>query len=133
MHPPFDDPDLTGLHVLIVDDEHVVAKSLGRLLQVWGAQVVGPAGSVAKALALLQGGGQIDFAILDVNLRGEMAFELAHVLSVRGTPFILATGYGVSDIPPHLAWAPLLQKPFDPTRLAQAIKAAADAAASAKS
>jgi hypothetical protein len=33
MHRPFDDPDLSGLHVLIVDDEHLVAKSLGRLLE----------------------------------------------------------------------------------------------------
>lgn len=124
MQAPFDDPDLSGLQVLIVDDEHVVAKSLGRLLKVWGAEVIGPAGSVAKARALLRGDRPVHVAILDVNLRGEMTFELADVLLARGIPFILATGYGPSEIPSRLAQAPLLQKPFDPASLAAAFEAA---------
>jgi CheY-like chemotaxis protein len=90
--------------------------------------VIGPAGSVAKALALLADGRPVDVAVLDVNLRGEMTFELADVMVARGVPFILATGYGVSDIPSRLAQAPLLQKPFDPASLAAAFKAAGEPA-----
>jgi len=64
-----EDPDLTGRHILLVEDEHMVAKSLTRLLDLWGAKIVGPAATVETAFALLRSTEQIDYGLLDVTLR----------------------------------------------------------------
>ena len=69
-----DDPDLTGQSILIAEDEPVVAKSLVRLLKIWGAAIVGPARTLDGAMALAMGSSRIDAAIIDVNLSGGMAF-----------------------------------------------------------
>jgi hypothetical protein len=36
-----EDPDLKGRCILLVEDDHMVAKSLARLLELWGAKIVG--------------------------------------------------------------------------------------------
>jgi DNA-binding response OmpR family regulator len=34
-----------------------------------------------------------DVAILDVNVKGELSFEIAHLLKQRGIPVVFLTGY----------------------------------------
>lgn len=75
-----EDPDLTGCHILLVEDEHMVAKSLARLLDLWGAKIVGPAPTVETAFALLRSTEKIDYALLDVTLREGTVFQLADAL-----------------------------------------------------
>jgi CheY-like chemotaxis protein len=116
-----DGPDLTGLRIAIVEDEHVVATSLARMLEILGAVIVGPVPTVARALALLRATARIDGAVVDLNLRGVMAFPVADALIARGVPFVFATGYGKSVIPEFYGTVPVLQKPYDPVELATAL------------
>ena len=60
---------LTGKRILIVEDEYFIAADLKRALAEAGAIVVGPAGTLASAQALVDD--DIDLALLDVNLDGE--------------------------------------------------------------
>ena len=87
---------LTDRRILVVEDEFLLMEDLCRDLQDAGAVVVGPAPSVAQALALIETEPAIDAAILDVNLGGEMAFPVADALQRRDCPFVFTTGYSDS-------------------------------------
>lgn len=102
---------LAGKRILIVEDEMIVAMLIEDILTDQGATVVGPAARVARALDLL-GQSEVDAALLDVNLAGEMTTPVAEELRRRGIPFAFATGYGVAGVPDGFAGQPLLQKPF---------------------
>jgi CheY-like chemotaxis protein len=54
-----------------------------------------------------------DAALLDVNLNGEMAWDVADVLKARGIPFAFSTGYDQTDmLPAHLVGTPVFAKPY---------------------
>lgn len=99
---------LEGRYVLVVEDEYMIAVDLARALEDLGATVIGPAASVADALALVAGESALDLAILDVNLGVEKVFPVAHDLRARGVPFIFATGYDQWLVPSAYADAPSL-------------------------
>jgi DNA-binding response OmpR family regulator len=120
-------PALEGARILIVEDEYYLADDLVRALGERGAEVVGPAATLDDA-ARLVGEGRIDCAILDINLRGKMAFPLAERLRSAGIPFLIATGYGRDAIPEEFRDVPHLQKPIEPARLVDLLpQAMADA------
>jgi DNA-binding NarL/FixJ family response regulator len=73
--------------VLLVEDEALIAMEVARGLAQSGYRVLGPASTVACALALLQGE-RPDVAILDVNIRGERVTPVARELSALGVPFV---------------------------------------------
>ena len=100
-----------GKRILVVEDEMIVAMLIEDILSDAGATVVGPAARVSRALDLL-GQEDVDAAVLDVNLAGEMTTPVAEELRRRGIPFAFATGYGVAGVPDGFAGQPLLQKPF---------------------
>jgi CheY-like chemotaxis protein len=113
---------LNGLRLLVVEDEALVAMLLEDALQGLGCAVVGPAGNVARALALLEHE-EVDLGLLDVNLGGgERSYPVAEALAERGIPFVFVAGYGASEVDRRFA-APVLQKPFDECQLVQAIAA----------
>ena len=125
-------------HVLLVEDEHIVAAALSRGLRVDGAKVIGPAATVSNALALIEAtpviaalgilygtliGGLlalieatpvIDGALVDINLRGIHAYDVVDALLARRVPIVLTTGYETSVVPSRYRDVPVLQKPFDP-------------------
>lgn len=103
---------MAGKRILVVEDEMIVAMLIEDILADAGATVVGPAARVARALDLLAEQDQLDGALLDVNLAGEITTPIAQVLRDRGIPFAFATGYGVAGVPEGFAGQPLLQKPF---------------------
>ncbi len=86
-----DRPERPPLLVLIVEDDPFIALELEDTLRGEGYYVLGPAYSVATALALLQ---QVDpdLAILDFNLNGKTVTPVAAVLSEHHIPFVLASG-----------------------------------------
>ena len=102
---------MAGKRILVVEDEMIVAMLIEDILMDGGATVVGPAARVARALDLLEEG-DVDAALLDVNLAGEMTTPVAQELRRRGIPFAFATGYGAAGVPEGFAGQPLLQKPF---------------------
>jgi DNA-binding response OmpR family regulator len=115
---------LRGRRVLLVEDEDLVAALVEDALREAGAAVLGPAATVAGALALLAASPERpDAAVLDVNLGGESCAAVADALAAQGVPFLLASGYGAPDLPPSHAGAPLLAKPFDTETLIAAVAA----------
>ena len=116
-----DENALIGLTVLVAEDEYVIATDLQAELIRAGAQVLGPVASLDGLMALIENGGRVDVAILDVNLQGERVFPAAEVLQQQGVPFVFATGYDQSIIPPCFKDILLCEKPVSLWALRQAI------------
>ena len=115
------EPDLTGRLILLVEDEFLVADTLSQMLEGLGAAILGPAATIERALAVLAGTDRVDFAVVDVNLRGERSYAVADALLERGIPFAFTTGYGASMIPERYRHAAVLQKPFGKAEMARAL------------
>lgn len=103
--------DLTGLTILVVEDEFFLADEIASALSAVGAQVAGPAGSVAAAMKIVEGDTMLHAALLDVNLVGEKVFSVADSLLQRGTPFVFATGYDADVIPERHRGTARIAKP----------------------
>ena len=112
---------LAGLRILVVDDDYIVASECGAVLRKHGAQVLGPVPDIARARASLFSETP-DCILLDINLKGDMAFDLARELVVRGIPIIFMTGYDSSVLPVSLRGRSLLQKPVETRQLIQALR-----------
>jgi two-component sensor histidine kinase len=98
--------------ILVVEDSFFVVTLLDRIFEDLGWQSVGPATRLADALQLASTG-TFDAALLDINLNGEMSWEVARVLAERGVPFVFSTGYDVKTVLPiHLAGTTVISKPF---------------------
>lgn len=85
---------LLGKRVLIVEDEALLALELQLAFEDEGAEVVGPALSLLKALETVAHTAEIDLAVLDVDLGGENIYPIAELLLQRGVPFVFHTGHG---------------------------------------
>jgi CheY-like chemotaxis protein len=97
---------------LIVEDEHVIATTVTEWLSEVGHIVVGPAGDMDTALALLAEKGA-DMALVDVSLAGApVGLKLAEMLEAQQIPFAFLTGYSASLFPVGLRHRPRLEKPF---------------------
>jgi CheY-like chemotaxis protein len=103
---------IAARRVMIVEDEALVALVLADQLADMGISVVGPCSSVAaaKSAALAN---ELDAAILDVNLGGELVYPVADLLATKGVPFIFVTGYGHESIDRRFAHNPILEKPVE--------------------
>jgi CheY-like chemotaxis protein len=116
-------PTLTGLEVFIVEDEWLISRLIEELLEELGCTVADSAGSVAEALAKLNSGVELDVAVLDVRLSGQLVFPVADVLASRNIPIVFATGYGTVDLPERYPGRPILHKPYGAGDLAEALMA----------
>ena len=98
--------------LLIVEDSYFVTVDLEAMCAAHGWEVVGPAARVEQAL-LLARTSDFDAALLDINLAGEMSWEVADVLTARGIPFTFTTGYDHATIlPARLSKANVVTKPY---------------------
>ncbi len=113
-------PDFTGLRVLVVEDEALVAMLVEDMLTDLGCTVVGPVSDLDEALAAVAAQ-EIDCAVLDVNLAGKPIFPVADALKAKGAPFAFASGYGEAGVREDHKSAPVLQKPFREADLARAL------------
>jgi CheY-like chemotaxis protein len=84
---------LAGAHILIVEDEFLVAMDFEDWLRREGRDVIGPVPRETKALALLEQD-RPDAVVLDLNLDGKLPVDLANTLVARQIPFVIVTGYG---------------------------------------
>lgn len=90
-----DENILKGCRVLVVEDETIVALDVCENLQDFGCEILGPAPSVAKALAVLETQTP-DVALLDENLDGEVVTPIAETLHRRNISFAVMSGYNRS-------------------------------------
>jgi PAS domain S-box-containing protein len=103
---------LAGTRVLVVEDEVLLTMMIETALGQAGAELIGPASTLAEAVSLSRTE-RLDAAVLDVNLNDEVAFPVADFLRERGVPFIFATGYAAeAAIPRHHRDIPRLSKPY---------------------
>jgi len=103
---------LSGNRVLLVEDEALVAMVMRDMLVELGFCVIGPYNRSAEAEAAARTE-DVDAAVLDINLDGEMAYSVADMLAARKIPFVFVTGYGAESIEPRFAHIPVLQKPIE--------------------
>jgi CheY-like chemotaxis protein len=97
--------------VLVVEDEVIVGMLVEDMLQELGYEVAALSTHLEQAVELARSS-DIDFAMLDLNLNGQMSYPVADVLRGREVPFIFATGYGAKILVPPYVGTPTLQKPF---------------------
>jgi len=102
---------LRGYRLLVVEDDYMIAADVAQRLEEIGAEVVGPAGSIEAALALIEADGTIDAAVLDVNLGTTRSDPVADALRAHNVPFVFVTGYDDVMLPPLYAEVPRCEKP----------------------
>ena len=98
------------LKALVVEDESIVAMDIENMLEEMGCVVVASVPRLVKALKLAATL-ELDLAVLDINIAGEVVYPLAFHLARRGVPFLFTTGYSTASLPPELRDRPLLRKP----------------------
>ncbi|OAF11697.1 response regulator [Bradyrhizobium neotropicale] len=114
---------LTGRRILVVEDEYFLADDIGRTLRAFGAEVAGPVGHIEDAIGILNDGGILDAAVLDVNIRSEMIFPVARELRTREVPFVFTSGYDRITIGTEFEDVPLWEKPIDIVAMARNLAA----------
>ena len=108
----------SGVTVLLVEDDFIVAFDMQTALEEQGARVIGPAASLDEARELIAND-RPSIAVLDVNLNGEYVFPLVEELLSREVPYVFATAYADDErlFPPQAKSAPRLAKPVQPNVL----------------
>ena len=115
---------ITGLSVLLVEDEFLIAIDAQEMLQEMGAASVDIAGTFEEAERLI-GAKHFDLAVLDVNLNGRMSFPLAEKLFAAGTPVLFGTGYSLMSRPmPGFERGVCVSKPYTAQTLKQGLLSA---------
>lgn len=117
---------LNTCRILVVEDEYLLADELHMELERVGATVVGPAAGLSEALALITATPDIDGAVLDANLKGEMVFPAAELLQDRDIPILFVSGYDAMVIPPRFKETPRCEKPIGVRRIIDALARAMD-------
>jgi hypothetical protein len=111
-HPESPGP-LTGRCVLVLEDEYFLANDIVRALTALGAWIVGPYADLDEAAGVVNRDIAIDAAIIDLDLRNEMAFPLVRVLRSRKVPLVFTSGYDKSSIEPEFQDVRVWGKPLD--------------------
>lgn len=117
---------LDNRRILVVEDEYLLADELAQGLRGQGAIVLGPVPTVERALALIVDQALPDGAVLDINLGGQAAFQVADALIDRGVPLVLTTGYDAAALPERFGPVPRCEKPFSMQRLSATLCQAMD-------
>jgi len=108
--------------ILVVEDDILNGFLMEETLHLAGHQVLGPAKTVPRALALLETCA-IDAAILDLQIEDDTSLAVARRLDNLGIPWAMTTGHSRSAIPPQYAHVRVLTKPFS---IAQLLNLTAD-------
>lgn len=114
---------LEGLRILVAEDNLFAALEVEQTLLAFGCRPVGPVARLDQALSLARTA-ELDGALLDVDLQGQMVFAVAEQLQLRRIPMIFASGYGSDDVfPAAFVHHPRLQKPFGEDDIRRALVA----------
>jgi two-component sensor histidine kinase/CheY-like chemotaxis protein len=111
---------LSRCRVLIVEDEPLIAMMISGIVEDFGAEVMGPFGTIKEGRAALSK--NFDVALLDINVGGELVFALADEIVERGVPVVFVTGYHSGALDPRFRDARILTKPVDRSELAAALR-----------
>jgi len=99
--------------ILLLEDDLLLAMDMEDCLVDKGFTIVGPFGRVADAVDAI-GRTELDCAIVDLNLHGELSFPVIELLQQHSIPVIVCSGYAeLPELKARLAGLPLLPKPWD--------------------
>jgi CheY-like chemotaxis protein len=106
----------TGLRVLLVEDEPLIALDGEQILRSMGVDEIVWVRSVAEGMQRLDTH-KFDVAFLDLRLGMESSIPLARRLADLNVPFGFITGFHDDAIPPEFKNRPIVPKPFMPRQL----------------
>jgi CheY-like chemotaxis protein len=115
--------ELAGLLALVVEDEGMVALLIEGMLEELGCEVMLSVATLEKATTAATRE-TFDFALLDVNLDGQLVFPVAEILRTRKVPFVFSTGYGRIGVPEAFEKYEVLNKPFGVEELERKLRLA---------
>jgi two-component SAPR family response regulator len=105
-----------------VEDEALVGMMMKDSLSELGFSVIGPFSRIADAMHAARHE-RFQAAILDINVKGEMIYDLADQIAARDIPLVFVTGYGADAIAERFKNVPVLQKPVDRIALERVLAA----------
>lgn len=118
---------LTGLRILLLEDEALIALDVEQLCRDSGAEDVIVASNLSETAGI---SAAYDAAILDVMVGGEPTLDFARALAMRQIPFVFASGYddlgAMSAAFPGVA---IVRKPYAGPDLVDAVVASLGMAA----
>ena len=117
-----DHTQLKGVRILVVEDHWHVADALKLLFEAEHMEVSGPAATTADARRLAAKD-KPELAVVDINLKGEMAYDLIDQLHDQGIRVVVVSGYAVLPRLTEKVVA-ILQKPFNGPELLAALRRA---------
>jgi hypothetical protein len=86
------------------------------------ALVFGPVATIEQAESLVATE-RLDAAIIDLNLRGQLASDFIARLAARGLPCLIVSGYGDDALPQEIQALPRIEKPVSATSVAEKLAA----------
>ncbi|MDB5526761.1 MAG: hypothetical protein JWM58_4524 [Rhizobium sp.] len=107
--------------LLIVEDEYLIAQDLAYGPQREGIDILGPYSSIDSAIDVLRTTDDIGAAILDLNIGGRIAFDLAEQLAGKNIPFIFYTGYDSVIVPEKFRTVNRVRKPAEWSEIKKAL------------
>lgn len=112
---------LSGLRILVAEDNIFVATDIADELERAGARVLGPVLQMTEAETTVSRG-QVDLAVVEILLAGQTAYPLLARLRASGVPVLIASAYGRREIEPAFRSMPHIEKPFAPAQVVAALK-----------
>jgi CheY-like chemotaxis protein len=112
---------LEGLHILVVEDEPLLAVEMVEDLQAVGAVPLGPVATVENGLKFIETAQRIDAALLNVMLRRQESFPVADELRRRGIPLVFVTGNDEA-VKARFPGTPVHPKPADMTKIVRTLE-----------
>ena len=97
--------------VLVLEDEPIVGLALEDMILSLGNWDVALLARIEDAHAFLDKALPA-FAVLDVNIHGQLSYGVADRLQAMGIPYFFATGYGDQTHPQRHSAAPTVTKPY---------------------
>lgn len=107
--------------ILIVEDDVFVALDLETIVSQESDAEVVTVNNVADAQ---RAAGNVDMAILDIDVTDGKTYELARMLRRHDTPFIFVSASRRGEVPGELGSAPFIAKPYDPAAIRREVSRA---------
>lgn len=105
--------DFKGKQILVLEDDALLAMDMEDFLSDLGVNVVGPVSHIGAALEKINTT-NLDGAVIDLNLRGELSFPVIEELRAANIPFIICSGYAeIPGIRAQLDGLTIVSKPCD--------------------
>jgi CheY-like chemotaxis protein len=112
--------ELSGLRVLIVEDEALIALCLEETVCEWGCVVTGSMTTVEDAIECVAST-PFDIAILDLSLHGKPVYAVAEAVVKIGKMIVFASASAQSNVPAAFRHFPSILKPYTDEQLLTAL------------